>query len=130
MSGKRVFIVVAIAVATTVGGVALAGGGMGGGMGGNGAGSMGGSDMMGGGGNGTMGSGQAFSGPWTSQPHRSPVYQNKQHQTQRLREEIRARRYELSELYRSDKPDKVLIGQKIAELKLLEAELDGRTSSN
>ena len=41
-----------------------------------------------------------------------------------LREEIRQKRYELSDLYRSENPDKDQIDQKIEELNKLEAELD------
>jgi len=115
MTGKHLLIATAITTALLIGTGAYAGGGMGGGQG-----------MMGSGGNDMMGSGQGFSGPWTSQPQRSPSYQYEQRE--RLREEIREKRQELSELYRSDKPNKALIDQKIAELKELETVYDRSVS--
>jgi hypothetical protein len=121
MAGKHLLIATAIIAALFINAGAYAGGGMGGGqgmMGGQGHG------MMGSGGSGMMGSGQNFSGPWISQPRRSPSNQYGQRERARLREEIREKRQELSELYRSDEPDKVLIDQKIADLDELEAKLD------
>ncbi len=122
MTGKHLFIATAITTALLISAGAYAGGGMGGGqgmMGGQGHG------MMGSGGSGMMGSGRIFSGPWTSsQPRRSPTDQYKQQERERLREEIREKRLELSDLYRSEKPNKVLIDQKITELDELEAKLD------
>ncbi len=125
MTGKRLLIAMTISVAVLISSGAYAGGGMGGGqgmMGGQGHG------MMGSGGNGMMGSGQNFSGPWTSQPRKSPTDQYKQQERERLREEIRAKRQELSDLYRADKPDKALIDQKIAELNELETVYDRSVS--
>jgi Spy/CpxP family protein refolding chaperone len=123
MTGKHLLISAAITTALLVSASAYAGGGMGGGMGG-------GQGMMGGQGHGMMGSGQNFSGPsWTSQPQRSPSNQYEQREMVRLREEIREKRQELSELYRSDKPDKALIDQKIAQLNALETDYDRSISS-
>ena len=120
MTGKHLLIATAITTALLITAGAYAGGGMGGGqrmMGGQSHG------MMGSGGSGMMGSDQNFSGPWTSQPRRSPSNQYEQRERARLREEIREKRQELSELYRSDEPDKALIDQKIADLDELEARL-------
>ncbi len=124
MTGKHLLIATAITTTLLISVGAYAGGGMGGGMGG-GQGMMGGQGhgMMGSGGSGMMGSDQNFSGPWTSQPRRSPSNQYEQRARVRLREEIRETRQELSELYRSDEPDKALIDQKIADLDELEARL-------
>ncbi len=126
MTGKHLLIATAITTALLISAGAYAGGGMGGGMGG-GQGMMGGQGhgMMGSGGNGMMGSGQIFSGPWTSsQTRRAPTDQYQQQERERLRAEIREKRLELSDLYRSEKPNKVLIDQKITELDELEAKLD------
>ena len=126
MTGKHLLIATAITAALLISAGAYAGGGMGGGqgmMGGQGHG------MMGSGGNGMMGSGQDFSGPWTSQSQRSPSNQYEQRERARLREEIREKRQELSEIYRSDKPDKALIDQKIAQLNVLETDYDRSISS-
>jgi Spy/CpxP family protein refolding chaperone len=130
MTGKHLLIATAITTALLISAGAYAGGGMGGGMGG-GQGMMGGQGhgMMGSGGNGMMGSGQNFSGPWTSQPQRSPSNQYEQRERVRLREEIRGKRQELSDLYRSDKPDKALIDQKITQLNALETDYDRSISS-
>jgi Spy/CpxP family protein refolding chaperone len=130
MTGKHLLIATAITTALLVSTGAHAGNGMGGGMGG-GQGMMGGQGhgMMGSGGNGMMGSGPNYSNPWTSpQSRRSPTDQYKQQERARLREEIRGKRQELSELYRSDKLDKALIDQKIAELNKLETAYDRSTS--
>ena len=121
MTGKHLLIATAITTALLISAGAYAGGGMGGGqgrMGGQGHG------MMGSGGNGMMGSGQNFSGPWTSQPRRSPSNQYEQRERAQLREKIREKRQELSGLYRSEKPDKALIDQKIAQLNALETDYD------
>jgi len=125
MTGKHLLIATAITTALLISAGAYAGGGMGCGMGG-GQGMMGGQDhgMMGSGGNGMMGSGQNFSSPRTSQPRRSPSDQFRQQERVRLSEEIRERRQELSDLYRSDNLDKALIDQKIAELNELETAYD------
>lgn len=128
MNAKSLFGLLAITAAMIIGATAYAGGGMGSVMGGSGTGGMGGSGMMGGNGNGMMGFGQNFSSPWTSQPQRSPAYQYEEQQTQRLRESIRQKRHELSDLYRSENPDKSLISRKIEELAKLESELDHRMS--
>jgi Spy/CpxP family protein refolding chaperone len=80
--------------------------------------------MMGSGGNGMMDSDQNLSSPRTSQPWRSPTDQYRQQERVRLSEEIRERRQELSDLYRSDNLDKALIDQKIAELNELETAYD------
>jgi Spy/CpxP family protein refolding chaperone len=124
MLGKLFLNATLITTALLISAGAYAGGGMGGGQG-----MMGGQGhVMGGGGNDMMGSGQFFSNPWMSQPRKSATDQYKQQEQERLREEIRDRRQELSELYRSDKPDKVLIDQKIAELNELETAYDKSAS--
>jgi Spy/CpxP family protein refolding chaperone len=121
MKGKNLIITPAMAALITVAGIGFAGA-MGGGMGG----SMGGGyGMMGGQGQGMMGYGSNFSTPWGAQPT-NPNYQNQQKETEGLRAEIRAKRQELSDLYRAEKPDKAMINQKIEELSKLEAELDQR----
>ena len=85
--------------------------------------------MMGSSGNDMMDSGQNFYGPRTSQPRRSTTDQyEKQQERFRLREEIRQRRQELVDLYRSDNPDKTLIDQKIAELNEIETVYDRSVS--
>lgn len=50
-------------------------------------------------------------------------------QSEALREQIREKRKELSDLLRSDKPDKELLDEKIEELNRLESELDQKTSA-
>ena len=129
MTGKHLLIATAIISAILISAGAYAGGGMGGGMGG-GQGMMGGQGhgMMGSGGNGMMDSDQNFSNPRISQPRRTPTEQYKQQERVRLKEEIRERKLELSDLYRSEKPDKALINKKIAELNELETAYD-RTGS-
>jgi len=113
---SKFFIIATVFLLISAG--AYAGSGMGGGMGG-------GQGMMGGQGYGMMRSGPAYSNPWTSpQSGRSPADQDKQAQRDQLRKEIREKRQELSALYRSDKPDKALIDQKIAELNELETVYD------
>jgi len=125
MIEKHLLIAAAITTALLISVGAYAGNGMGGGMGG-GQEMMGGQGhgMMGSGGNGMMDSDQNLSSPRTSQPRRSPTDQYRQQERVRLSEEIRERRQELSDLYRSDKPDKALIDQKIAELNELETAFD------
>ena len=101
------------------------------------AGSMGGGGMMGGGmGGGMMGGyGQGYSNPWQNQYSPNPynnrsdqkAYQDKAKETEQLRQEIREKRQELSELYRSPKPDTAQIDKKIDELSRLEAQLDQET---
>ena len=97
------------------------------------AGGMGGGMMGGGMGGGMGGYGQEYSNPWQNQNpfnnNRSDqkAYQDKARETQRLRQEIREKRQELSELYRSPKPDTAQIDKKIDELSRLEAELDQKT---
>ena len=108
MTGKHLLTAAAITTALLISVGAYAGNGMGGGMGG-------GQGMMGSGANGMMGSDQNFSSPGTSpQTRKSPTDQYPQIEREKLREEIRERRQELSDLYRSDKPDRALIDQKIA----------------
>jgi len=121
MNGKNLFIIAAMAIFVTFAGIAYAGGGMGGGMGG-------GQGMMGGQGQGMMGYGSNFSNPWGSQSRTNPTDQYEKKETERLRDEVRAKRQELSDLYRSEKPNKEMIDQKIEELSKLEAELDQRIS--
>jgi Spy/CpxP family protein refolding chaperone len=117
MNAKNLFITVVLSTLIAIAGIAYAGGGMGGGMGG---------DM--GGGHGMMGYGPNLLNPWGSQRGTNPNYQNQRTNTERLRDEIRAKRQELSALYRSEKPDKEMINQKIAELSKLEAQLDQEMS--
>jgi Spy/CpxP family protein refolding chaperone len=100
------------------------------------AGGMGGGMMGGGMGGGMMGGyGQGYSNPWQNQnPFNNngsdqKAYQDKARETQRLRQEIREKRQELSELYRSPKPNTNQIDKKIDELSRLEAELDQKTLS-
>jgi hypothetical protein len=125
MNGKNILVTVVMSILVTIAGVAYARGGMGGGMGG----SMGGGHgMMGGRGQGMMGYGPDFLNPWAAQPGTNPNYQNERNETARLREEIRTKRQELSNLYRSEKPNKEMINQKIEELSKLEARLDQEMS--
>jgi hypothetical protein len=125
MKGKDLIITGAMAILITIAGVAYAGGGMGGGMGGGIGGGMGGGM---GGGQGMMGFGSIFSNPWGGQSRTNQNYQNQQKETQRLREEVRAKRQELSDLYRAEKPNKEMINRKIEELSRLERELDQEMS--
>ena len=122
MTGKHLLITATITTALLISVGAYADNGMGGGQGMTGGRGHG---MMGSGGNGMMGSDPNYSNPWTSPQSRiSPKDQDKQIERQNLSEEIREKRQELSELYRSDKPDKALIDQKIAELNELETAYD------
>jgi len=134
MNGKNLVVITAMTIFMAISGIAYAGGGMGGGMGGGSGmgGGMGGSfgggyGMMGGQGQGMMGYGSNFSNPWGAQP-RANLNQNQQKETQRLRDEIQAKRQELSDLYRAEKPNKEEINQKIGELSKLEAQLDQEMS--
>ena len=139
MNGKNLVIITAMTFLMSISGIAYAGGGMGGGgmggggMGGGGmGGGMGGSigggyGMMGGQGQGMMGYGSNFSNPWGAQS-RANLNQNQQKETQRLRDEIRAKRQELSDLYRAEKPNKQRIDQQIKELSRLETKLDQEMS--
>jgi hypothetical protein len=127
MTGKHLLIATAITTALFISAGAYAGGGMGGGqgmMGGQGHG------MMGSGGNGMMGNSPGFTNPWGTQSRPGPYYRDSQreNETGRLRYEMREKRQELSELYRSETPDKELIDQKIAELSRLESDLDKHLS--
>ena len=130
MTGKHLLIATAITTALLISAGAYAGGGMGGGMGGGTSAGMGGDhDMMGGQGHGMMDYGQNYSNSWRGQPRTDPTYQNEKKDTERLRYEIRAKRQELSDLYRSEKPNKETIDHKIAELDELEAKLDEKLSN-
>jgi hypothetical protein len=106
------------------------GSGMGAGMGGSGTGAGMGGSM--GSGHGVMGGqGMMNIGPSQStQPRTSPNYQTEKQETQKLRAEIKAKRQELSDLYRAEKPNKQMIDQKIAELGELEAKLDEKLSND
>lgn len=127
MTGKDLLIATAITTALLISAGAYAGGGMGGGMGGSmGAGMGGGHGMMGGQGQDMMGSGQNYSNPWATQPRTNQNYQYEKKETERIREEIKVKRQELSALYRSEQPNKEMIDQKIAELVDLEAKLDDK----
>jgi len=126
MKPKFLLIIATMASAVFIGSLVYAGG-MGGGM-------MGGG--MGGGG--MMGSGQGFSNPWLNQNNPNPynnnrsdqkAYQDNARETEQLRQQIREKRQELSELYRSPKPDTAQIDKKIDELSRLEAQLDQKTMS-
>jgi Spy/CpxP family protein refolding chaperone len=128
MKPKILLIISTIASALFIGSLVYAGG-------------MGGGGMMGGGmGGGMMGGyGQGFSNPWQNQNNpnaynnnrsdQQKTYQDKAKETEQLRQDIREKRQELSELYRSPKPDKAQIDKKIDELSRLEAELDQKTLS-
>jgi hypothetical protein len=128
MSRKSYIIALLLFTAIIFGGISYAGNG-GGGMGG----SMGGGHgMMGGQGHGMMnyGPNPNFSNPWVTQPRTNQNYRYGKKETQSLREEIKAKRQELSALYRSEEPNKEIIDQKIAELDELEAKLDEKLSKN
>jgi len=129
MKPKILLIISTMASALFIGSLVYAGGMGGGGMGGG---------MMGGGmGGGMMGGyGQGFSNPWQNQYSPNPynnnrsdqkAYQDQARETEQLRQEIREKRQELSELYRSPKADTAQIDKKIDELSRLEAQLDQET---
>jgi Spy/CpxP family protein refolding chaperone len=120
MKPKFLLIIAAMASAVFIGSLVYAGGMMGGGMGGG---------MMG-------GFGQGYSNPWQNQNNPNlynnnrsdqKAYQDKARESEQLRQEIREKRQELSELYRSQKPDQGQIDKKIDELSRLEAQLDQQT---
>jgi Spy/CpxP family protein refolding chaperone len=120
MKPKFLLIIAAMASAVFIGSLVYAGGMMGGGMGGG---------MMG-------GFGQGYSNPWQNQNNPNlynnnrsdqKAYQDKARESEQLRQEIREKRQELSELYRSQKPDQGQIDKKIDELSRLEAQLDQET---
>ena len=73
-------------------------------------------------GNDMMDSSQNFSNPRMSQPRKSPMDQYQQQE--KLRNEIQVKRQELTDLFHSEKPDKALIEQKVAELNELETAYD------
>lgn len=133
MKPKILLTITAISFAIMIGGITYAGG-PGGGMG---SGGMGGGGM-GGGGQGMMGGGhmmdygRGYSIPYQDRYNRykqsDESYQYGPRETKGLRQEIREKRQELSELYNSEKQDKDLIDKKIDELSKLEAELDHRLS--
>ena len=117
MKPKILLIVSAMASAPFIGSWVYAGGMMGGGMGGG---------MMG-------GYGQGYSNPWQDRYNPNPynndrsdqrAYQEKARETEQLRQEIREKRHELSDLFRSEKPDKGLIDQKIDEPRKLKNDLE------
>lgn len=119
MKSKILFVIGALAFAIFIGGFVYAGGMGGGGMGGGGRGMMGGGHMM--------DYGRGYATPYPDRYNRynqSEPDQYTNRETERLREEIREKRKELSELYRSEKPDKDQIDEKIDELSRLEAELN------
>ena len=119
MKSKILFVIGALAFAIFIGGFVYAGGMGGGGMGGGGRGMMGGGHMM------DYGRGYATPDPDRyNRYNRSGPDQYTNRETARMREEIREKRKELSELYRSEKPEKDQIDKKIDELSRLEAELD------
>jgi Spy/CpxP family protein refolding chaperone len=128
---KRGYIVVVIVVlAFSVGVVAYEHGP----VGGSGGGSVmdgGRSGMMGGHGGGMMGDGQGISKLWralTDIFNRSN--QTDYSETESLRMQIREKRRELAEMYRSDNTDKDLLEKKIEELNRLESKLDNKMSAS
>jgi Spy/CpxP family protein refolding chaperone len=122
MTGKHLLIAATVTTALLISIGAYADNSMGGGqgmMGGRGHG------MMGSGGNNMMDSDTNYSNSWsTPQSGKSPTDLEKRFEREQLRGEIRKKRQELSELYRSDKSDKALIDQKIAELNKLETDYE------
>ena len=134
MKPKILLLTGAIAFVIFIGSFVYAGGMGGGGMGGGSNGMMGGGHMM--------GYGQGYSNPWQDQYNPNPfnnnrydrsddkAYQDNAKETERLRQEIREKRQELSELYRSAKPDVDQIDKKIDELSKLENDLDRRLSGS
>ena len=134
MNRKIFIIAMLLCTAFIYGGFSYAGnggGGMGAGMGGGTSAGMGGDHgMMGGQGHGMMDYDQNYSNPSRGQLRTDPTYQYEKKTTERLRYEIRAKRQELSDLYRSEKPNKEIIDQKIAELDELEAKLDEKLSDD
>jgi Spy/CpxP family protein refolding chaperone len=131
MSRKIYIITLLLFTAITFGGISYAGSGSGGMGAGSGSGGMGGDHgMLGGQSHGMMGSGQNYSNSWREQPRTNQNYQYEKKESERMREEIKAKRQELSALYRAEKPNKEMIDQKIAELDKLEAKLDEKLSDD
>ena len=126
MKSKILFGIGALAFAIFIGGFVYAGGMGGGGMGGGGRGMMGGGHMM--------DYGRGYSAPYPAPYNRDyqseEPYRYNSQETERMRQEIREKRQELSKLYDSEKPDKALIDKKIDELSKLEAQLDHRLSGS
>jgi Spy/CpxP family protein refolding chaperone len=125
MNRKIYIIVLLLFAAVTLGGISYAGSGSGGMGVGSGSGDHG---MMGGQNHGMMD--QNYSNSWREQSRTNQNYRYGKKETQSLREEIKAKRQELSALYRSEKPNKKMIDQKITELDELEAKLDEKLSKN
>ena len=124
MNRKTYIIALLLCTAVIFGGISYAGGG---GMGGGSGAGMG-SSM--GEGHGMMGYGQNYSNSRREQPRTNQNYQYEKKETQSIREEIKVKRQELSDLYRSEKPNKEIIDHKIAELDELEAKLDEKLSDD
>jgi Spy/CpxP family protein refolding chaperone len=93
---------------------------------------LGGSGHGGMGGGGMMGWGRGMSALW-EYLSKNPTERNEtpydQKEAEALKKQIREKRQELSDLLRSDKPDKELLDEKIDELNRLESELDQKTSA-
>lgn len=129
MKKRDYIVVVTVVLAFSVGMVAYAHEP----VGGSGGGSMmhgGRSGMMGGHGGGMMDYGQGISKLWdalTNIFNRSN--QTDYNETESLRMQIREKRRELAEMYRSDNTDKELLEQKIEELNRLESKLDNKISA-
>jgi hypothetical protein len=125
---NRISFIIAVALTAMIamGGITYAGGPGGGGMGGGGNRGGGGYGMMGGGH--MMDYGRGYSIPYPDRYNRynrpEESYRYGPRETERLRQEIREKRLELSKLFESEKPDRDLIKKKIDELGKLEAELD------
>lgn len=86
--------------------------------------------MMGGHGRGMTGFGQGILNlfrNYFSESNKSE--HNNYHDTEKLREKIRKKRRELSLLYRSEKPDKILIDRKIEALDRLQSEFDKKAGA-
>lgn len=98
---------------------------------GGGHGGMGGHGGVGGGG--MMGWGRGMSALW-EYLSKNPIERDEtaydQKEAEALRKEIREKRQELSDLLRSEKPDKERLDEKIDELNRLESELDQKTSAH
>ena len=131
MKSKIMLPIIGLSFSILLGGITYAGG-SGVGMGGGGGMGSGGSGMMGGGH--MMDFGKGYSTPYPDQYNRYDRFDERHRygptETKRLREEIREKRQELSDLYTSEKPNKEKIDKKIDELSKLEAELDQRLSEN
>ena len=130
MKLKILSITGAMTLVVLFGSFVYAGGMGGGGMGGGGHGMMGGGHMM--------DYGRGYSPPYQDQYNRydqnnrynepEKSYRHDPGETERLRQEIREKRRELSALYRSENPDRDQIDKRIDELGRLEAELDRKLS--